>query len=357
MDLKSSLSKGFVKVRGSSDRGGAFDSSTYQSSSICSLASDDRLVSSTFITPLRQRSSNTFTSTVFNLGQHPVTQDSKFSGLKILSEANKENNLQLNPVIYNKQDHLEYKNKVRRTQTPETCKRSSNYSETSGFNEYLTPKSYTGTQNFNSRPSRIRKNTDTERAITPQPSSSSRQANVNFSILLSDLAQSDSEFKIRELCKGYHIVSLTSPQDNITGTSLGSASITVKTSESELNKLKSTFLKQGYTISTKKPQLGKKNNYAELANVDFLNCFVNGGDAKSKKYHLESSQDLFGSSAGVGRWHSRTKISDKQSLVMHAWNKVKKGTKVENFKETFSSLPSYMRSTQSSVSKYIKKIN
>jgi len=248
-----------------------------------------------------------------------------------------------------------YKNQVRKTQTPVNCKSSSRCSEKSGFDGYLTSKPFTGTQNFDTRPSRIKTNNDLVRAVTPQPSSS--QATKNISLVLSDLTQSDSEFKIKELCKGYHIVSINSPLDNITGTPLGSASITVKTSESELNKLKTTFLQQGYSVSTKKPQLGKRNNYAELANVDFLNCFVNGDHIKSKKYHLESSQDLFGSSVGVGRLHSRKKISDKQSLAMHTWDKLKNGQKVETPKDTLTSLPSYMRSTQSSVRKYLKKIN
>jgi hypothetical protein len=355
MDSKSRLSKSFIKTRSSQDRSGVFDSTTYQGSSICSVVSTDRSACSTFLTPLRQRSSNTFSSTVFNMTQHPVAQKSQFSESKFLSEANKENNFELNPGIYNKQDNFVYKNQISRTQTPENYKGSSKYSENSEFNEYLTPKPYVGTQNFNTRPSRIKSFIDQERSTTPQPTI--RPKNTNFSIILSDLTQSDSEFKIRELCKGFHIVSLNSPLDNITGKPLGSASVTIKTSESELTKLKTTFLQQGYTISTKKAQLGKRNNYAELANVDFLNCFVNGGDSKSKKYHLESSQDLFGSSTGVGRFHSRKKITDKQSLVMHTWNKVKRGQKVEILKETLTSLPSYMRSTQSSVRKYIKKIN
>ena len=103
--------------------------------------------------------------------------------------------------------------------------------------------------------------------------------------------------------------------------------------------------------------MGKKNNYSELAHVDFLDQFVNKDSSKTPvKHHLESSQDVFGSSPGVGRFHSGKKVRDMQAVVLQTWNFVKGSRKEERVNENLNSLPSYMRSTQSSVRK-CKKLN
>lgn len=174
---------------------------------------------------------------------------------------------------------------------------------------------------------------------------------------LSGLSTSTSEFSIRELCKNVQIIEFKSFRNHITGTSSSTASITIKANQASLASVQSSLEKQGLKIEVSSISLGKKNNYSELAHVDFLDQFVNKDSSKTPvKHHLESSQDVFGSSPGVGRFHSGKKVRDMQAVVLQTWNFVKGSRKEERVNENLNSLPSYMRSTQSSVRK-CKKLN
>ena len=202
----------------------------------------------------------------------------------------------------------------------------------------------------------------------PNPSSSHKPvpkpaANRSYSpsspvcLKLTGLSSSTSEFSIREACKNVQILGFKSSHNHITGASSGTASVTIKACESSLASIQSSLQKQGLQVELSPVSLGKKNNYSELAHVDFLNQYVNRDSSKTPvKHHLESSQDVFGSSPGVGRYHSGKKVRDQQALVLQNWNFVKNPKKEEKLNENLNSLPSYMRSTQSSARK-CKKIN
>lgn len=99
--------------------------------------------------------------------------------------------------------------------------------------------------------------------------------------------------------------------------------------------------------------IGKTNNYKDLAHVDFLNQHVCRDNEKTPiKHHLESSQDIFGSSPGVGRFHSGKRICDKQAIVLEQWNRVRNDRKAKvTDGDCNGSMPSYMRSTESSARK------
>lgn len=191
------------------------------------------------------------------------------------------------------------------------------------------------------------------RAVTPQPNQLAMSPSTNVSLNLSNLSAQDSEFTLRELCKGYQIVSLSAPRDNITGVHTGRALITVKASGDNLKTLKSTLMEKGFEVSSSLVSSGKKNNFKELAHVDFLNQYVSKDSERTPiKHHLESSQEVFGSSPGVGMFHSGKKICDRQAVVLGQWNMVKnpkeKRIAERDYRDT---IPSYMRSTQSSAKK------
>ena len=192
--------------------------------------------------------------------------------------------------------------------------------------------------------------------INPAPNRS-HSSNNPICLHLSGLSASTSEFSIRELCKNVQIIEFKSFRNHITGTSSSTASITVRANETSIASVRSALEKQGLKIEASSVSLGKKNNYSELAHVDFLDQYVNRESSKTPiKHHLETSQDVFGSSPGVGRYHSGKKIRDKQAVVLQTWNFVKNLKKEERLDENFNSLPNYMRSTQSSVRK-CKKLN
>ena len=192
------------------------------------------------------------------------------------------------------------------------------------------------------------------RAVSPQPGRCAMSPSTNVSLNLCNLSAQDSEFTLRELCKGYQVVSLSAPRDNITGVHTGRASITVKASGENLKTLKSALMEKGFEVSSSLVGSGKKNNYNELAHVDFLNQYVSRDSEKTPiKHHLESSMDVFGSSPGVGMFHSGKKICDRQATVLRQWDVVmnpkgKQRGAERDFKDT---IPSYMRSTQSSAKK------
>ena len=117
------------------------------------------------------------------------------------------------------------------------------------------------------------------------------------------------------MCKGYQIISFSPQQDNITRKNKVSAELVIKASASSINNLKATLISKGYNITEKFKSNGKKNNYVDLANHSFLNSFISN-ITPLRKHHMESSENLFGSSPGVGRYVCGKKVADKQSLVL-----------------------------------------
>lgn len=193
------------------------------------------------------------------------------------------------------------------------------------------------------------------RSATPQPISRSISPipSSNHCLQISGLQTTDSDYTLRSLCKGLHIVSLSTNHNNFTGNCSGTAELTLKSSDSDLSKLKKTLFSKGYSISESTRTNGKKNNYAELANQSFLNSFIQAKSNKSplRKHHMESSDDVFGSSPGVGRYYCAKKIPDKQSLVLTTWNRVLSSSKGPNVYTPIKASCAYMRSTISSARK------
>ena len=195
------------------------------------------------------------------------------------------------------------------------------------------------------------------RLSSPQsylPNTSSKVASSNYCLQISGLSRYDSDYSLRELCKGLHIVSLSTSIDNFTGKCKGIAEITVKTSDIGLNKLKTALETKGYSICEQIKSIGKKNNYADLANHSFLNPFIYDRSSKSplRKHHLESSEDLFGSSPGVGRYYSANKTREKHSFVLNSWNNQGKVPTVPTKVQESNKICNYMRNTISSSRKY-----
>lgn len=189
--------------------------------------------------------------------------------------------------------------------------------------------------------------------LSPYKGPRSMSPSTNISLNLSNLSAQDSEFTLRELCKNYQIISISAPRNNITGVNTGKASITLKASGDNLKSLKSTLMEKGFIVNSSLVNIGKTNNYKDLAHVDFLNQHVCRDNEKTPiKHHLESSQDIFGSSPGVGRFHSGKRICDKQAIVLEQWNRVRNDRKAKVTDGDWNgSMPSYMRSTESSARK------
>jgi hypothetical protein len=176
------------------------------------------------------------------------------------------------------------------------------------------------------------------------------KAPENISVEISGVSGFDAEHKLRKLCEGFHIVSLQAPCDSITGTSLGKAGLVLKSSRSCLKQLEINLLSQGLQVSEKPKQVGKKNNYSSLATVHFLDPFVSS--SSKGRHHLETSENLFGSSSGVGRYHSKKRLEDPQALVLQSWDSVRRPSKPSASVKSLTTAPSYMRSTQSSMQKF-----
>ena len=182
-------------------------------------------------------------------------------------------------------------------------------------------------------------------------------------VQISGLNSKVDEFYIKELCQGYHVISIDTKTDFLTGNCLGNATVTLrsKSNSAHLDKLKFNCLQNGLSLKAPKYFYGKKNNYRELSNRQALDANLekkNSGfivPVKSKP-ELQSSDSLYGSSPGVGRQYFKTLKKDNSVEAIYRWNKIRCSTP-----KNPSSVPrtaNYLRPTISSHKKaYLANCN
>lgn len=122
------------------------------------------------------------------------------------------------------------------------------------------------------------------------------------------------ERSIKRLCAGLHVVAVDTSMDDIAGECKGKATVTLRHfpgSDSEA-RLNVSLASAGLEVSPYRPKLARQNHYNALAGRDFLDCHSQREEKRladraltpvlSKMRELESSDDLYGSSPGTGRW-------------------------------------------------------
>jgi len=129
---------------------------------------------------------------------------------------------------------------------------------------------------------------------------------------LTGLSPNTDERNIRDLCKGVHVVNITPRYNNITGECTGSAILSLRYQPmyKSIENLQLNCIEKGLTLSPSKKDVGKKNNYTELSTRKFLDNILKPEEKRIiDKYatprvqrpDLVSSDDVYGSSPGVGR--------------------------------------------------------
>lgn len=183
------------------------------------------------------------------------------------------------------------------------------------------------------------------RAATPEPPRALSPCSC-ISLEISSTNNIESE-NLKEQFKGYHIVSMISPYSLISGKLSNSASVVIKTSDPNIQPLIKRLECKGMNVSQKVQTLGKRNLEDIGRDRGFSPEISRSFSRNSTRHHLETSDDLFGSSPGVGRFVSRSKTPDKQAQIIHSWNTIHRPTKETPINNSFISGPNYMKSTQS----------
>jgi hypothetical protein len=187
------------------------------------------------------------------------------------------------------------------------------------------------------------------------------------------LRASDDEFSIKNMCTGYHILSVETDFDNLKGTCKGTAKIKVREmpNDKSVDDLKLNFMQKGIDVSLAKNIHGKKNHYSDTPNRDFLDKGLQIEEHRlgissttpkvSKMKNLESSDDLYGNSPGVGRWSNAWKLRPKtkdtilsKCLGALNWERLGKVSTTSSARRPVHETKlqaSYMRSTLSYISK------
>jgi hypothetical protein len=164
-------------------------------------------------------------------------------------------------------------------------------------------------------------------------------------------------------------VNISSEVDNLTGKSLGKATISIRTNDSkQIESLKYRLLNQGLQVSAISARPGKKNNF-HTAGVHFLNSKLqqeekrlNGNllSCRERKMALLSSdQELFGNTRrGFEEITNRSfdvKESRKTSECLRMWQ-ITKSVCVKSPSGKGSLAFSYSRPTISSTFKIVKRV-
>lgn len=186
------------------------------------------------------------------------------------------------------------------------------------------------------------------------------------------LRPSDDEFTIKNMCTGYHILSVETDFDNLKGTCKGTAKIKVREMphDKSVDDLKLNFMQKGIDVSLAKNIHGKKNHYSDTPNRDFLDKGLQIEEHRlgisfttpkvSRMKNLESSDDLYGNSPGVGRWSNAWKLrpKTKDTIVSKClgalnWERLGKVSSSSARRPVHDTKlqASYMRSTLSYISK------
>ena len=131
---------------------------------------------------------------------------------------------------------------------------------------------------------------------------------------------------VKDLCGGVHLVSLALDIDNFTGKTRGTGKMRLRTTnEEDLSKLRRIFAAKGIQVERNQENLGRKNNYADVAGVNWHNTFDNkrastpGGAREIKMKSLESN--VLG---GGSKWVERPRESfDNELNAQILWKNTK----------------------------------
>lgn len=178
------------------------------------------------------------------------------------------------------------------------------------------------------------------KVATTRPVPAPREARLD-TYTVKGLRAGADETTVKRLCTGLHIVAVDTDMDDITGKCKGNAKLTLRhfpgsDSESHLNL---SLASAGLEVTPCKPKFTRVNHYDALSGRSFLDCHSQREEKRlagraltpilSKMRLLESSDDLYGSSPGVGRWSKQWKqrpvldLSLDLSLAqLHQWERM-----------------------------------
>lgn len=192
-------------------------------------------------------------------------------------------------------------------------------------------------------------NTKIMRAVTPSPP---RALSPSSYVSLEISSKSELEIEtLRDQLKGYQIISMVSPYSLITRKLSNSASVKIKTSDTNIQTLINKLEAKGLNVNHKIETIGRKN----LESIGIIRAHspeISRSNSRSvTRHHLETTDDLFGSSPGVGKFEQRSKTPDKQAVILHSWDSIRKPPQEKFLFRTFTPGPNYMKSTKSWSSK------
>lgn len=156
--------------------------------------------------------------------------------------------------------------------------------------------------------------------------------------LIKGLAASADSQSVRSLCQGLHIVTVEPELDDIKGSCRGQAKVVLRhfPGENTVERLVDQVKDAGLDIEREQKDVGRKNNYKELAGRTFLDHQLQleerqfgepQNDPKlSKQRLLGSAADLFGSSSALSQYYTKVnKPRDNSDKHLRQWETVKKG--------------------------------
>jgi hypothetical protein len=156
--------------------------------------------------------------------------------------------------------------------------------------------------------------------------------------LIKGLRPNADELSVRSLCQGLHIVSVEPELDDIQGKCRGQAKVVLRhfPGEDTVARLVDQVKDAGLDIQKHRPDLGRKNNYADLAGRTFLDHQLQLEEKRfgevqqnprlSKQRLLGSAADLFGSSAALNQLYGQVgKSGERGDKEFRQWETVKKG--------------------------------
>lgn len=156
--------------------------------------------------------------------------------------------------------------------------------------------------------------------------------------LIKGLRPNADELSVRSLCQGLHIVSVEPELDDIQGKCRGQAKVVLRhfPGEDTVARLVDQVKDAGLDIQKHRPDLGRKNNYADLAGRTFLDHQLQLEEKRfgevqqnprlSKQRLLGSTADLFGSSAALNQLYGQVgKSGERGDKEFRQWETVKKG--------------------------------
>lgn len=198
------------------------------------------------------------------------------------------------------------------------------------------------------------------RSSTPDINYRSLSPNSTITLNLSSKNEIDPT-SLRASLKSFQVLSFDSNWNPFTGSYSKNSRITLKSSPN-LTQLIENLESQGIQVSHSISSLGLKNsiNFSSPSSPKLMTSRSGNVTPQRSKSptlsHLESSDDLFGSSPGVGRNYSGNRTPDKCSESIYLWEKFRNPRSEKLSFQQVRRPPSYMKSTQSSSSKSRKII-